>query len=282
MKYFFSKPDKSENQKNYTDDAHSYSKIGLDSTMFLAYRDIPFILQKHLLSKETKKEYKLLDFGCGSGVSTKIISDFMKNIGLNVKVFGLDINEENLKIARKNVPEGTFSLIKKNNFSNDISEFDLIICNFVLLENNFAEMLTTLKEISKLMNNSAVLIVTNCTSHVYDKTKTWYSFQNDFLENSNQLKDGQVVKLEISDKKTQAKFVVTDFFHKASSYRLAYQKAGLELKETLKPTGKNTDGIPWSSEMKYPPYKIHVLYKKTESIELEENTTFNNVPRSKL
>lgn len=291
MKWFFSLfkncKQMNENQKNYNTLSNDYSKIGLDSTLLLAYRDIPDILNKYLFSKNVKKNgYKLLDYGCGPGVSTQIFANYFKEFNVKVNLYGVDVNKENLKIALKNVPEGVFSLIAENKLPENMENFDVVVCNFVLLENKFSDMVSILKTIQKTMHDDAILIVTNCTAKVYNKKNKWYTSENDFPENEPTLKcmnsdtlklvDGQTVKAKITDKSTLASFIVTDFFHSGGSYRRAYKLAGLNLIETIKPLGKDTDGIEWKSEKEHPPYKIHILYKCTEENTLQNERSNNN------
>lgn len=261
MKTILQKFFDTENQRNYRKNSLNYAKIGLDSTMYLAYRDVPKLLKTHLFSKNDSDSMRLLDYGCGPGVSTNLIANFLSEAGKNVEIYGLDINEENLKLAKAKLPQGNFFLLSNDNPMLNIGKFDIVVCNFVLLENKFPTMLTILQKIRKLMSDTGVLIVTNCTPYVYDQNKKWYSFNNSFPENSEKLKNGQVVKLEISDKNTKAKFIVTDFFHSAGSYRLAYKTVGLELKETIEPKGLKEDGIIWNAEITHPPYQIHVISK---------------------
>ena len=51
----------------------AYSKLEYSSTYYLAYRDLPEIIFEHV------KERKAIDFGCGTGRSTR----FLQKIGFD-------------------------------------------------------------------------------------------------------------------------------------------------------------------------------------------------------
>ncbi|MBD3299394.1 MAG: hypothetical protein GF341_12105, partial [candidate division Zixibacteria bacterium] len=59
----------------YADDqrAESYAKLEFPGTYYLAYRDIPELLKTHVTGR------KALDFGCGTGRSTR----FLKALGFD-------------------------------------------------------------------------------------------------------------------------------------------------------------------------------------------------------
>lgn len=265
----FTKSHAQLNQENYKNFPALHDKLNLNSTLLLAYRDVPYLLHKHLFARNKKTLYKFLDFGCGVGLSTEIVSKIISDSGYQVDILGVDINTENLKISKERVPHAKFLEIKPEQSLGKFGEFDLILCNFVLVENEYKKMVQILKYIQPLLSDKGVLIITNCTSKVYQRSNKWYSFNNDFLENEpagfNQGKgkvkyrDDQPVKLTFST--PEGSFTFFDFFHSGKAYRKAYEAAGFNLSETHKPIGYETDGMPWKSEVNYSPYKIHVLYK---------------------
>jgi len=60
---------------DYGKHASQYAEFGIDNTNYLAFRDIPQLIQKHA------KGVAALDYGCGAGRSTR----FLKNLGLDVE-----------------------------------------------------------------------------------------------------------------------------------------------------------------------------------------------------
>ena len=263
------------NQSNYKASAHLHAKINIDSTLFLAYRDIVFLLEKHLFHHNKKETYRVLDFGCGAGLSTHIISQRIEEAGFKVDITGVDISEENLKQAKTRLPDAQFIQITPNQSLSKLGEFDIIICNFVLVENKYKEMLNILRSLQPLLANDGVLIVTNPSSKVYKQANKWYSLNNDFPENKPlgfrngkiKFQDDQPIKLQFYTSTTS--FTFSDFFHSGAAYKEAYKEAGLTLAETYKPVGYHSDGIPWKSEKDFSPYKIHILHNLSPRREME-------------
>ena len=91
-------------------------------------------LKKHLFERAPKPTYRLLDYGCGAGLSTSIYTQIIKEAGHNVEIVGADVSDENLAYAKTKVPEGNFVKIDPNQSLTNLGKFDLIICNFVLVE----------------------------------------------------------------------------------------------------------------------------------------------------
>src|SRR3990167_7451817 len=73
---------------NYTlENAQKYAQSNFENTYFLAYRDIPFFLEKYNTGK------RAIDYGCGAGRSTR----FLKERGF--EVIGVDVSQKMLKHA---------------------------------------------------------------------------------------------------------------------------------------------------------------------------------------
>lgn len=72
--------------------AEAYAKLEFSGTYYLAYRDLPYIIFEHV------KGRKAIDFGCGTGRSTR----FLYKLGFDV--IGVDIAENMIKKARRARP----------------------------------------------------------------------------------------------------------------------------------------------------------------------------------
>ena len=79
--------------------AASYSDLGFPGTYYLAYRDIPEIVERHVGG------LRALDFGCGTGRSTR----FLRELGFDV--IGVDISASMLERARELDSEGDYRLV---------------------------------------------------------------------------------------------------------------------------------------------------------------------------
>ena len=95
--------------------AESYSKLEFPNTYYLAYRDLPEIISKHVKGK------KAIDFGCGTGRSSR----FLKQLGFDVT--GIDIAQDMLDIAKKLDKTGDYQLVTNAEYSRlGVGQFDLI------------------------------------------------------------------------------------------------------------------------------------------------------------
>ena len=83
--------------------ATAYATLEFANTYYLAYRDLPDILAEHVNGT------KALDFGCGTGRSTR----FLRKLGFQVT--GVDVSEDMLQIARWTDPVGDYRLVPGDN-----------------------------------------------------------------------------------------------------------------------------------------------------------------------
>ncbi len=113
-------------------DFGSYKKVlktdSLDNSMLESHNDLEpnskLLYIKNLLNIPDKKNYKILDAGCGMGFTTFQI----KNIFKESDVIGVDISEDAITYAKKKFGKCEFicqGIEPKNNI---IDEFDLIFC----------------------------------------------------------------------------------------------------------------------------------------------------------
>jgi ubiquinone/menaquinone biosynthesis C-methylase UbiE len=136
--------------KLYKDQASGYSSFANDSFSW-RYLEKP-LLDDVLLSVLTKK-IKVLDAGCGMGRTLKYLLD--KKIPKE-NIIGVDISDEMLVIARKNVPG--VKTIKSDLTKLEIKDkFDLITCTHVLHYLGEKDFLTTLKNFYKLLKPGGTL-----------------------------------------------------------------------------------------------------------------------------
>jgi SAM-dependent methyltransferase len=99
--------------------ARAYATLKFEKTYYLAYRDIPKIISEHVSGKNA------LDFGCGTGRSTR----FLQSLGFNT--VGIDISEEMITIAQQLDPTGEYHHIVDGDFRRlPPSSFDLIFSTF--------------------------------------------------------------------------------------------------------------------------------------------------------
>jgi SAM-dependent methyltransferase len=82
--------------------ARAYATLQFPGTYYLAFRDLPALIRHYNHGSHA------LDFGCGTGRSTR----FLRNLGLNV--IGADISQAMLDQARTLDPSGEYHLFRDN------------------------------------------------------------------------------------------------------------------------------------------------------------------------
>ena len=226
--------------------AEAYSKIEFHGTYYLAYRDLPEIITRHVRGRNA------LDFGCGAGRSTRLL----KKLGFSV--VGVDIAEDMLKIAKDLDPKGDYRLIRDGDFSQFAAgSFDLVLSAFTFDNVGADKKVTNLAGLRALLKPDGKLINLITSPETY--TLEWATLSTrDFPENKH-AKSGDEVKIIVTDIEDKRPF--TDVFWTSESYRETYKRAGLELVKTYRPLAKGNEPYVWVNETKIPPWTIYVLKK---------------------
>lgn len=123
---------------------------GYDINMFSSYR-----FCQDLIKKYVKPDMKLLDYGCGHGMHSILPAQ------LDAEVYGIDLSEESLKIARRRTKEEKlenkikFSKMDCENLEFDDNYFDIIwdggTFSSLNLEKVYKELSRVLKPTGKLI-----------------------------------------------------------------------------------------------------------------------------------
>jgi SAM-dependent methyltransferase len=228
--------------------AESYAKLEFPNTYYLAYRDLPEIVSKHVTG------YRAVDFGCGTGRSTR----FLKQMGFDVK--GIDISGDMLKIARSLDSDGDYALVSNGDYAHlGTSNYDLVQSIFTFDNipgwENRTNILIGLRD---LLKNSGKLICLDSTPELY--VNEWASFSTkDFPGNKTAVTGDLVldIMLDVEDRRP-----VEDIFWSLDDYYKLFDLAGLEIEATYKPLGYNYEPFNWVSEKEIAPWIIFVLKKK--------------------
>lgn len=228
--------------------AEAYAKLEFPGTYYLAYRDLPAIILEHV------KGRRALDFGCGTGRSTR----FLKKIGFSV--VGVDISEDMIRKARQLDSGGDYRLIRDGDFSQLMNRaYDLVLSAFTF--DNIPTMkkkVTNFRGLGSLLNSEGRIVNVVSSPEIY--VHEWASFSTkDFPENKH-AKSGdkvRIIQTDIEDKRPVVDIIWTD-----ESYLEVFEKAGLELIKTHKPLAKKNEPYKWVNETKIAPWVIYVLKKK--------------------
>lgn len=225
--------------------AEAYAKLEFHNTYYLAYRDLPELIFEHV------KERKAIDFGCGTGRSTR----FLQKLGFDA--VGIDISEDMIKKAREIDPKGDYRLIKDGNLSQfKKNAYDLVLSVFTF--DNIPTMEKKVKifrEIRNLLKSHGKIVNLVSSPEIY--VNEWASFSTkDFPENKS-ARSGDIVRIIVTD--LEDKRPVEDIIWTDESYREVFKKAGLELIKTHKPLAKGNEPYKWVNETRIAPWVIYVL-----------------------
>ena len=231
--------------------AVAYSKLEFPNTYYLAYRDLPAIIARHV------KGTNAVDFGCGAGRSTR----FLKQLGFHV--MGIEISEDMLEKAMALDPGGDYRLVSDGNYQSLGSRcYDLVQCIFTF--DNIAgkeNRIHILKNLGELLNESGKLICLDAHSEMY--TNQWASFSTrEFPENRN-AETGDIVKIIVTD--IDDNRPVEDIFWTRDDYAEMFDMAGFDVEAVYHPKGKDNESFKWIVEKEIAPWDIYILKKRTQN-----------------
>ena len=231
----------------YDDDerADSYAELEFPATYWLAYRDIPGLIDAHV------RGARALDFGCGTGRSTRFLRDF------GFDVVGVDIAERMLTRARERDPGGDYRLVPDGELPGfEPASFDVILSAFTFdnipgMENK----VTLLKALRLVLAEHGRLVNLVSSPAIY--VNEWASFSTqDFPENRD-ARSGDTVRIVMLD--VEDGRPVEDVLCSGEAYAAAYERACLETIAIHRPIGREEEPFDWVSETEISPWVIYVL-----------------------
>lgn len=230
--------------------AEAYSKLEFPGTYYLAFRDLPEIIAEHV------KGNKALDFGCGTGRSTR----FLRKLGFTAS--GIDISEQMIKKAREIDLSGDYHLVKDDNFGQVWNmTFDLVLSAFTF--DNIPAVqrkIALFKALGHVSKRNGIIVNLVSSPDIYKHE--WASFSTkDFPENRKAV-SGDIVRIVMKDVDDQRP--VEDILWEDDAYRQVYESAGLKLLKTYKPLAKSGEPYAWINETMVAPWVIYVIKKQPQ------------------
>ena len=224
--------------------ARAYSQLGFPGTYYLAFRDLPALLQQHVRGR------RALDFGCGTGRSTR----FLQRQGFHA--IGVDIAPPMLEHARALDADGDYRLVTAENLIDlGAGSFDLILAAFTF--DNIptdAAKTQSLRALRQLLAPGGRLIVIVSSPAIY--VNEWASFSTrDFPENRKAC-DGDTVRIvmrDVADHRPVEDVVCGD-----AHYRALFGQAGFRVVEATSPLATGAEPIAWVSEKTIAPWTLYV------------------------
>ena len=243
--------------------ADAYAQLEFPGTYYLAYRDLPAIIGKHVpplpvrssptstLAGGGVKGSAALDFGCGTGRSTR----FLRRLGFDV--VGADISEQMLAKAREFDPDGDYRLVTDDGLGAlPSAAFDLVLSVFTF--DNIPDRdrrVALFRSLKRLLKPGGFLILLDSTPEIY--LHEWASFSTKDFPSNRTAKSGDQVytrMLDVEDRRP-----VTDVLWTHEDYFEQFGQAGLSVVEIHRPLGRADEPIAWVSETTIAPWVIYVL-----------------------
>lgn len=229
--------------------AEAYSRLDFPATYYLAFRDLPAIIDEHVRGRSA------LDFGCGAGRSTR----FLKQLGFEVT--GIDVSSSMIQLARKAEAKGDYRLVGDGDFSAlRPSSFDLVLCSFTFdnipgIDNRRRQ----LQGLRRLLKDEGRIIMLGSTPEIY--THEWASFStSDYPENCK-AKSGDTVRIVMKDVADKRPVLDLVWFHE--DYLSLFAGCALELVACYKPLGHKDEPYEWITETSIAPWMIYVLKQES-------------------
>ncbi len=225
--------------------ADAYAKLEFPGTYFLAYRDLPAIIG------EVVAGGCALDFGCGTGRSTR----FLNRMGFEPTV-GVDISAQMIQRAEQSDPDSQYLLIEPGDLSPlGDQKFDLISAIFTFDNIPASQKLTCLQALKLYLDEQGFVLVLVSRPEIY--RHEWASFTTkDFPEN-HAAESGdavRIVMLDVEDVRPVEDILFTD-----RSYRKVFTQAGFVVANYFEPFGKPNEAFEWVSETSIAPWAIYLL-----------------------
>ena len=228
--------------------AVAYSTLAFSNTYALAYRDLKTLVLEHARGR------RALDFGCGTGRSTR----FLKSLGFTVT--GIDIAEDMLQIARERDPEGDYRLTPGDDLSAfPPGSFDLVLVAFTFDNIPALSKARILRDLKGLLAEGGVLVNVVSSPEIY--THEWASFTTKAFPENRNASSGDLVRIIVTDH--QDPRPVEDILSTDESYSELFRAVGFDVAQVLRPLARGDEPYPWVSETKIAPWVLYALKART-------------------
>jgi len=231
----------------YDDDerARAYDALEFPGTYILAYRDLPALFAEHVSGT------RALDFGCGTGRSTRFLT------GLGFDALGVDIAERMVARARRRDPEGDYRVLGEGDLDRlPAGAFDLVLAAFTF-DNipTAAEKSASFAALARRLAPDGRLVSVVSSPEIY--VNEWASFTTRDYPENRAARTGDRVKIVMLD--VEDRRPVEDVIWFDDDYRSLYRASGLAPLAVARPLATGDEPVEWVSERTIAPWTIWVL-----------------------
>lgn len=227
--------------------ASAYARLEFPGTYYLAFRDLPALVGEHA------RGARALDFGCGSGRSTR----FLRSLGF--EAVGVDISADMVRHARALDAGGDYRLIEAGGLGLlPRGACDLVLSAFTFDNIPHEDKPALMQGIADLLAADGIFVNLVSSPEIY--VNEWASFSTRSYPENRHAKSGDRVRIvitDIADGRPVEDVVCTD-----GDYRSLYAQAGLELAVRHAPLGRPEEAYPWVNETRIAPWVIYVLKRR--------------------
>ncbi|MBV9316794.1 MAG: methyltransferase domain-containing protein [Gammaproteobacteria bacterium] len=226
------------------DRARAYADLDFPATYYLAFRDLPQLLHKHVSG------VRALDFGCGTGRSTR----FLRELGF--EVIGVDVSQAMLDRARARDPHGDYRLVRDGALSGfGSATVDAVLAAFTFDNIPNTEKTALLRELRRVLapGGRVLLVVSSAAIYLHK----WASFSTRDFPQNHTARDGdfvRIVMLDVPDRRP-----VVDVLCGDACYRELFESVGLCVIEVVSPLATGAESVQWVSETRISPWTIYIL-----------------------
>ncbi|MBN1512069.1 MAG: class I SAM-dependent methyltransferase [Phycisphaerae bacterium] len=231
----------------YEDDAYAaaYAKLEFPGTYYLAFRDLPGLLSRHVRGR------RALDFGCGTGRSTRFLAKH------GFQAVGVDVAAEMVDRAHTIDPTGDYRMVSDG----DLREFEDACFDLILAAFTFdnvptrTQKVALFRELRRLLRADGRMVNLVSAPEIY--WHEWASFSTrDFPEN-RRARCGDPVRIVVTALEDRRPAV--DVLWPDDAYRDVFAEAGLQVHDVHRPLGRPSEPYDWVSETTTAPWTIYVL-----------------------
>jgi trans-aconitate methyltransferase len=111
------------------------------------------IFEKITSRLDKGKPYSILDFGCGTGLLCRYLSDNLPN----ARIEGVDVSSRMIEKARRNCPEGSFYV--GDILSLNLPHYDIVVSKDVF--NHIDKIPEVFSRLNELLNDDGAFIIAN-------------------------------------------------------------------------------------------------------------------------